>query len=197
MLQSNIETVALGQSPVKTMRMGLGGGTVTVNASDSAISVKSPNISHSGNLGTVIYEMDGREVIYENGGIWSKYPSGGSVGISGPKISLRKDSNSKRYLTVSIIDINGSLSSTGGKGIVSLTIERDDSVASVPRIEKTAGTAYINITTNCASAWERYFERLNDTAGGGVSVTSSATTCNATIQYDRFVMNNHTVNVRV
>jgi hypothetical protein len=179
---SNIEAVALGQSPVKTMQMGLGGGTVTVDASDGAISVKTPNISYSHSLGTVTYEMmDEREIIYENSGVWSRYPSGGSVGVSSPKISLSKDFNNKRYLTISVIEINSSLSSTGGKGIISLR----------NRAKR------FRATSNCASAWENYFNWLNDSAGGGVGVTSSATTCNTTVQYDQFMLNNHTVNVRV
>jgi len=196
-LQSSIDTVALGQSPVKSMRMGLGGGTITVNGSAGALSITSPNISYNGNVGNVTYEMDGREIIYENGGIWSKYPSGGAVEVSYPKISLRKDSSNLRYLTVSIIEINSSISSTGGEGIITLTIEGADQTTPTPQIEDTAGTGWINITTSTPDAWARYFRELNDTAGGGVSVTSSTTTCNVSIVYDHFVMNNHSVDIRV
>ncbi|MHC1565647.1 MAG: DUF7289 family protein [Candidatus Syntropharchaeales archaeon] len=196
-LQSSIDTVALGQSPVKTIRMGLGGGTITVDGSGGALSVTAPNISYNGNVGNITYEMDGRQIIYENGGIWSRYPSGGSVEISSPKISLRKDSSDLRYLTVSIIEINSSISSVGGDGIITFTIESADQTTSAPQIESTAGTAWINITTSTPDAWARYFRDLNDTAGGGVSVTSGTMTCNASIQYDRFVMNNHSVDVRV
>jgi len=199
-LQSNIEMVAFGESPVKMMRMELGGGTITVNGSDGAITVRTTNGGEIFNdlVGTVTYGMKGRrEIIYENGGIWSRYPSGGSVGVSDPRINLRKDLNNTRYLVISIVKINSSTSSTGGKGTVTLTIENSDPLTPIPRIDRAGGTAWINITSDVAPAWKRYFERLNDTMGGVNVVSSTSTMCNVTIQYDHLVLNNHTVDVRV
>ena len=190
-LQSNIEMVAFGESPVRMMRMELGGGTITVRTTNDGEIFNDL-------VGTVTYGMEERrEIIYENGGIWSRYPSGGSVGVSDPRINLREDLNNTRYLVISIVKINSSTSSTGGKGIVTLTIENSDPTTPTPRIDRAGGTAWINITSDVAPAWKRYFERLNDTIGGVNVVSSTSTMCNVTIQYDHLVLNNHTVDVRV
>ncbi|HEY9246049.1 MAG TPA: hypothetical protein VIO11_04305, partial [Candidatus Methanoperedens sp.] len=80
------------------------------NQTGTDVSIKIP-------MGKIVYRMGDREVAYEGGGIWSKYPEG-SVLLSPPEFNYNGIT-----LTFPVINISGT-SSVGGKGGASLKFEK-------------------------------------------------------------------------
>lgn len=147
------------------------GGTITVNESydNSHITIKRKDDTniYDGPLGTVYYTLNGREVAYQAGGIWERFPTGGSVMISAPDFNYNGET-----LTLPLMQIIGN-DSVAGDGTVYLTttsqlqpvtIFPDPSIShgtnpvrgeNVIVIIKSdyydAWTAYINERTACAA----------------------------------------------
>ncbi len=65
-------------------------------------------------LGTIEYSLDDRIIAYEGGGVWSKYPTGGTILISPPEFHYNGET-----LTLPLMKINGrsSVSGTSNVGV--------------------------------------------------------------------------------
>lgn len=65
-------------------------------------------------LGSIEYSLDDRIIAYEGGGVWSKYPTGGTIMISPPEFHYNGET-----LTLPLMKINGrsGVSGTGDVGV--------------------------------------------------------------------------------
>jgi len=197
-LQSNINTVAFGQAPVRTLKTSLGGGSLTVYPDAGWINVSTTGTVYSCdvNIGAIEYEKNGRSIAYEGGGVWEKYPAGAAIKVSKPRIFVHGD-DGNRTVSVSIINISSEngISSVGGEGAASVVV-RFHSTSS-PYINSTSAPENVTIvvTSDYADAWERYFDDIKK-AGDDVN-TTGANEVTAIIRYDTLVVNEHVIEVEV
>lgn len=193
-LQSNIKMVALGQSPIKMIKLGLGDGALTADSTRGRIRVDEDNDgSYDIDItpGVIEYEKSNKKIAYENGGVFKSYSVGGTVELSEPRIYVR-EVNGSTFVSVSIINISGDLSSVGG-GVSSVVVEYYNLTS--PSINS-SNTVTIEVTSDYADSWGRYFEeKINATAGDTV-VTAGGTTT-ATIAYDKLLVNEYIINATV
>ncbi|MCE8428012.1 MAG: hypothetical protein J5U19_06470, partial [Candidatus Methanoperedens sp.] len=171
-LDSRASKVALGDSIQQLMNINLGGGTVTVVPNSSSdpsymlfemknatMALVSINIS----MGKIIYRMGDREVAYEGGGVWSKYPEG-SIMLSPPEFNYNGIT-----ITLPVLTISGN-SSTSGKGAASIRIEKKaDPVTLYPDPSKpdyvnplslNVSVTKITIKSEYYDAWGEYFRSI-------------------------------------
>ncbi len=121
----------LGDAPQRVVNINPGGGVVTVEPNgtgrESYVIIKSANNTFDITIpmGKVKYTYGDRIVAYEGGGIWSKYPSGGSVMLSPPEFHY-----DGRTLTLPVPTILGNASISGkGAGAVIFTKDSRSSKA--------------------------------------------------------------------
>jgi len=197
-LQSNINTVAFGQAPVRTLKTSLGGGSLTVYPSEylteEQITVKNTTgtIIWEGTIGAIEYENNGRSIAYVGGGVWEKYPAGSAIKVSEPRIFVHED-NGNRTVSVSIINISGELSSVGGEGTASVRVRSNSLITPSPIITYPPGDVTITVTSDYADAWGRYFEDM-----GFIIVSDSGTNpVIAEIHYHTLIVNEHVIEVDV
>jgi len=202
-LQSNINTVAFDQAPVRTLKTSLGGGSLTVNSSKGHIKVEDSSTGttwYDDTIGAIEYEKNGRSIAYEGGGVWKKYPAGSAIKVSEPRISVQEvDGN--RTVSVSIMNVSGDLSSVGGGGTASVTVRSIPSTYSLNITSLSTGhTVNITVTSEYADAWERYFNGIIDPSMGD-SVDPSTNEVTATISSWGgplvLIVNEHVIDVDV
>ena len=170
-LDSRVSSVIIGDSPMKTVNVNLGGGILTVvpnsTGRESYIIIKSANNTFNVTIpmGKLEYTLGDRIVAYEGGGIWSKYPSGGSVMLSPPEFHY-----DGRTLTLPVPTITGN-ASISGKGAAAVTFTKDSAVVLFPNttidLNRTNplnysinGKVYVNITSDFYDAWAEYARSL-------------------------------------
>ena len=204
-LQSNINTVAFGQTPVRTLKTSLGGGSLTVYPSEylteEQITVKNgtTGIIWEGTIGAIEYENNGRSIAYVGGGVWEKYPAGSAIKVSEPRISVHED-NGNKTVSVSIINISSEngISSVGGEGAASVTVRSKTSpypldIASFGDVGEDVD---IIVTSYYADAWGRYFNETIDPSMG--TVVPGLGTVTATISnVNTLIVNEHVIEVEV
>ncbi len=167
-LDSHASKAALGQAPVQITDINLGGGTLTVvpNSSSEPSYMLVELINESNvvvynatvPMGKIIYSLEDREVGYEDGGVWSKYPSG-SVMLSPPEFHYNGIT-----LTLPVMNISGK-SSIGGKGAASVSIEKTgtplriypDAAYNNP-IPENITMVNVTIKSEYYDAWESFFK---------------------------------------
>ena len=198
-LQSNINTVAFGQAPVRTLKTSLGGGSLTVypDAEWIEIDVSATGYNRNVPIGAIEYEKNGRSIAYVGGGVWEKYPAGSAIKVSEPRIFVHED-NGNRTVSVSIINISSEngISSVGGEGAASVTV-RSKTSPSPLNIIYSPGNVTINVTSYYADAWGRYFNESKK-AGFIDVVTVAGVTVTAEISdVDTLVVNEHVIEVEV
>lgn len=171
-LDSRTSKVALGESIQQLMNINLGGGTVTVvpnssstpsymlfemkNATTTMVNI---NIS----MGKIIYRLGDREIAYEGGGVWSKYPEG-SVMLSPPEFNYNGIT-----ITLPVVSIYGN-SSISGNGAASVQIEKNsDGTTLYPTsnpdytnpISLNITETTLTIKSEYYDAWGEYFRSIN------------------------------------
>ena len=202
-LQSNINMVAFGHAPGRTLETSLGGGSITVNSSKGSIIVEKTGGGewYSGTLGAIEYEKEGRRIAYEGGGVWKKYPAGAALKISGPRIFVHNTSTGNRTVFVSIINISSEneISSVGGEGTASVVVRSKPSTYPLNITSFGEGdTVNITVTSDYADAWRRYFEGIidpNELADGVYPGSDDEVT--ATFWCHTLVVNEHVIEVEV
>lgn len=168
-LDSRASRAALGEALRQITNVNLGGGSMSVVPNSSSepsyvlIELKNETsmiYSIPIPMGKIVYKLENREVAYEGGGVWSKYPSG-SVMISPPEFHYNGIT-----LTLPVVNISGN-SSTGGKGTVSLNVEKKgDTKIIYPnatyRNPIPENATYVNLTIKSRyyDAWESYFKSI-------------------------------------
>jgi len=173
-MDSRVSAVVLGNSPLQFLDVNLRGGTISVEPNgtgkESYIQVNIAN--GSGNqyitvpMGTIKYRLGERIVAYEGGGVWSKYPSGGSVMLSPPEFHYNGVT-----MTLPVINVSGT-GSIGGTGSARLKfVKGQNPVLIYPDASKpnrtnpvgSAGGVYVNITSEFYDAWADYAKNLGYT----------------------------------
>jgi len=172
-LQSDINTVAFDQAPVRTLKTSLGGGSLTVYPDAGWINVSTttdPPYTCNVNIGAIEYEKNGRRIAYEGGGVWEKYPGGSAIKISEPRIFVQ-EVEGNRSVSVSIINISSEngISSVGGEGTASVTVRSIPSTYLL-NISYSPGDVTIVVTSDYADAWKMYFDEIKR-GGDLVSMT--------------------------
>jgi hypothetical protein len=127
-LDSHASRAFLGDSPLQTTNINLGGGVLTVepnSTSPSYITVNGGIFNFTMPMGKVEYQLGDRIVAYEGGGVWSKYPNG-SVMISRPEFNYNGVT-----LSLPVFEINGT-GSVGGKGTEVISFRKNPVVILFP-----------------------------------------------------------------
>ncbi len=174
---SRASKVALGEAPVQIINIDTGGGAIAVVSNSSSvaghislddsyvlfelINDTATNISIMMPMGKIVYTMGDREVAYEGGGLWSKYPEG-SVMLSPPEFNYNGIT-----LTFPVINISGN-SSIAGKGGSSLKIEKIGTAQMIyPNgsyqnpVSGNITRVNITIKSEYYDAWADYFKSLS------------------------------------
>jgi hypothetical protein len=174
LLDSKASGTLLGDAPMRVAKINLEGGTLTneLNGTgrESYMFIKSANNTFNMTIpmGKLKYTYGDRIVGYEGGGVWSKYPSGGSVMVFPPEFHY-----DGRTLMLPILTVNGN-ASVGGKGTATVVFKKNSTIVLFPNttIDKhrvnpldytTTGVVYVNITSDFYDAWAEYARSLSFT----------------------------------
>jgi len=171
-LDSRASQVSLGESRMQRSDINLGGGSMIVKPNSSEKSFVLIELKSGSNvtksipieMGKTVYMLGEREIAYEGGGVWSKYPAG-SVMLSPPEFHFNGVT-----LTLPIVNISGN-SSIGGKGSASLKIEKVNNDGNTTKIYPNStltnpipdNVTKVNITiySKYYDAWADYFKSIN------------------------------------
>ena len=110
-------------------------------------------------LGTIEYSLDDRIIAYEGGGVWSKYPTGGTILISPPEFHYNGET-----LTLPLMKINGrsSVSGTSDVGVsisssnMPLVLFPNNTMSSTRVNPLEADKVIIYIKSEFYDAWANY-----------------------------------------
>lgn len=167
--------VALGDSPVQSLRVGQAdGGTYRTDPDAGRIEIVHANYSGNGNdeviyegtMGAVVYENGDDEIAYQGGGVWKQSGSGESRMISPPELHYRDAT-----LTFPVIRVNPGGSGDGASGGQTLSIRRQSAVNEVYPNRATTypdgttsyanpqsnGTISVRVESEYYEAWAEYF----------------------------------------
>ncbi|MCZ7357452.1 MAG: hypothetical protein O8C66_08040 [Candidatus Methanoperedens sp.] len=169
MLDSRVSRVALGEAPRQIIDVNPGGGSVSIQPNSSSaqsyvlIEFKMDTgaiIPVTIPMGKIVYRNGDREVAYEGGGVWSKYPAG-SVMLSPPEFNYNGVT-----LTFPIVNITGNYSS-GGKGTSTLNVEKRGEAqiicpnATFPNpLSKNVTQVTITLKSEYYDGWADYFRSI-------------------------------------
>ncbi len=170
---SKASSTLIGDAPMRMAKINLGGGTVTVEPNstgkESYMVIRSANNTFNFTIpmGKVKYTYGDRIVAYEGGGVWSKYPSGGSVMVFPPEFHY-----DGRTLMLPVINVNGN-ATVGGKGTAAVVFKKNSTLVQFPNTTYTnrtnplnysnTGVVYLNITSDFYDAWAEYARSLSFT----------------------------------
>jgi hypothetical protein len=167
-LDSRVSQVALGVTPEQVIDFELQDGSLSVkpNSSSDPSYILFQFTSGTGTanitipMGKIVYRKGDRDVAYEGGGVWSKYPTG-SVMLSPPEFNYNGVT-----ITMPIMNITGNIS-TGGKGKVPLKFEKKGNVTLLypsgiytNPISTNVSEIIITVKSEYYEAWADYFESL-------------------------------------
>jgi hypothetical protein len=188
-LDSRVSQVALGTTPKQIVNVELGDGYLSVSpnssfssSDESYILFEFKNVTGTERInipmGKIVYRKGDREVAYEGGGVWGKYPSG-SVMLSPPEFNYNGVT-----ITMPVINITGNFSE-GGKGTASLEFEKKGNVtllyptANPNPISTNISEVKITVRSEYYDAWADYFRTQTL-----VSVNSSPSEKKVTVTLD-------------
>ena len=166
-LQSDMKMVAFDQVPVKNLNIQLQGSTLSIT-NNSNITIDYPGNILTYATGEIEFQKNDRSLIYENGGVWKRYPDG-IVIVSNPRI-YTDTINGNNTTTIGVVSIRGS-SSTGGKGIAVLNMRYNTSEIYA---NQTLANLTLKINSTNARKWEDYL--INT----GFDISSESTDSNVT-----------------
>ncbi|KCZ71769.1 hypothetical protein ANME2D_01824 [Candidatus Methanoperedens nitroreducens] len=170
-LDSRASIALLGESPMQVVDINLGGGTLAVKPNGTGresymiIGRENEGDTIIIPMGKMEYRLGDRIVAYEGGGVWSKYPSGGSVMLSPPEFHYNG-----RTLTLPAINIAGD-AAIGGKGAAAVYLKKNGTKVIFPDPyqgtnrtnpinSSISGTIYVNVTSDFYDAWADYARSL-------------------------------------
>ena len=200
-LHGDIEEVVrgpiTGAGTARTTTIPMDGGTLAVIPDNTRIEVSYNDVTTntlSWSPGTTSYEYKNRIVAYENGAVFTTYPTG-SIMEQEPLIYAGNLSGSNVGLMIHVINITGANTSTSGKGKGNVrTSAVDDGVSKIDLGEvNSISTIYINITSRNYQAWDRYLNKTVSNAGALYSSTiiPDTDTVNATIEHSSIILSIH------
>lgn len=178
-LHNDIEEVVrgpiTGAGTARTTSIPVDGGTLAVVPNNTRVSVSYTDVdgttSQSWLPGTISYEYKNRIIVYENGAVFSTYPSGALMEIE-PLIYVGKLDANNVGVMIHIINISGANMSSSGKGTTRIrTYAVDDEFSSI--FTGDVSSVSINITSQNYQAWDRYLNKSVSNAGATYSSTFS------------------------
>ena len=125
-IQSNMKAVAFEQSPVKTVKMKLQTAALAYS-NESSIQLDYNNTTIKKPLGRIEYIQDERKIVYESGGVFKRYYQNNQVLVANPHIFSTTAASGENVVSVGIITLYGNNASSGGSGILSLSMKHNDS----------------------------------------------------------------------
>ncbi len=167
-LDSHTSRVSLGESLVQKTDINLGGGYLSVVPNSSEKSYMLIEIKNGSSvvktfaldMGKIVYRLGDRELGYEGGGVWSKYPSG-SIMVSPPEVHYNV-----MTLTLPVVNISGK-SAYGGKGKASMSVQRNKDIKIIypskdwtNPISQDVDRVVITIYSSYYDAWEDFFKSM-------------------------------------
>ncbi len=168
-LDSRVSQVALGATLKQIIDVELEEGYLSVLPNSSSeqsyilFEFKDPTTgiqSITIPMGKIVYRKGDREVAYEGGGVWSKYPEG-SVMLSPPEFDYNGVT-----ITMPVVNISGNFSE-GGKGMASLKIEKNGNpsilyptAANTNPISMNISEIAVTVKSEYYDAWADYFRSL-------------------------------------
>lgn len=190
-LAENMNKIALGQAPSKSIELKLYGGSLSTTGENTIVinatvynSSKSPpydNLSFSTDLRSIENSVENTVVAYEGTGVWIKYPNGVVLNAYRPLII-----NQGNMLVIPVVTVYGNSSVSGNgmsrinaKGIPDITFWRN------------ASNIEIRFTGNYIAGWKDYFENINDMKWDNVSFSNNNYTAklNTTTNLDVYILN--------
>ncbi|MDY6959054.1 MAG: hypothetical protein SVK08_07825 [Halobacteriota archaeon] len=177
-LQSSAKMVGLDNAPIKTVKMSLGDGTMTVLPNTATITISNgTGLVKACTVGSIVFEMKNRSIAYQGGGVWGRYYTGESGKISDPRISV-STIDGESHLLISIINITGPESSRGG-GIAPVSLRYESTADTIILYDDTG--LDVAVDGDYSAAWTRHIDETVDPA----------------ITYDTVVINEYVVNATV
>ncbi|MHC1611651.1 MAG: DUF7289 family protein [Candidatus Methanospirareceae archaeon] len=152
-MQSNINKVAFGQSPVRTMKLNLIKGGISTNKNAGTITVNGQTIQ----FGNIEYTLGARRMIYELGAVIESTP-GGSIIISDPPIFFTNDSENA-HVFISVINVSGDFSAGGGIAEMQICSYNVSSDTHVYNSSDYVTSLNISVTSQYQDAWDRYLKK--------------------------------------
>lgn len=155
-LGGELEDVAVGNSPVKTVQLNLESGqtagTTTIDAQRGQINVHVGGTDvYTGYLGVIRFEQGSASVAYQGGGVFREYPEGGAETAQVPSWSA--NNYSSPTLTIPLITIEGS----GSPG-TAVELKEISSQDKYPEKHVEPGeNVVVTITSDYYEAWSLFF----------------------------------------
>jgi len=189
-LAENMNKIALGQAPSKSIELKLYGGRLSTTG-ESAIMINATvfnsskpgneNVSFSSELRSIENSVGDTVVAYENTGVWIEYPNDVVLNAYKPLII-----NQSGSLVIPIARITGN-SSVGGNGMSRIKAEGEPKET----VWSNASNITVNITGNYVAGWKGYFEKIDEMNWIIVSYTSGSLNVklNATQNIDVYIIN--------
>jgi type II secretory pathway pseudopilin PulG len=127
--------VALGDSPVQSLRVGQGaGGGYHTEPDSGRIVIIHTNFSgtsddheiYNATMGSVVYENGEDAIAYQGGGVWRKRSTGESVMVSPPEFHYREAT-----LTFPVIRVTQGGTTSGASGMQTITVRRPSDVTEI------------------------------------------------------------------
>ncbi|MCZ7362830.1 MAG: hypothetical protein O8C58_05795 [Candidatus Methanoperedens sp.] len=178
-MDTRVSKVALGDTQKQIINIEMAEGSLSViqnsSKSESYMLVELKNDSGAiitripVSMGKIVYRKGDREVAYEGGGVWSKYPEG-SVMLSQPEFNYNGET-----ITMPVVNISGNIS-VGGKGKVPIKMEKIGkaqiiypNITNLNPLSENVTTITVTIKSEYYDAWADYFRtialtRVNTTA---------------------------------
>jgi len=197
-IQSIVEYSAYSKNPLKSIRILLNEGSISVNSGgDLSVSVVINNTtaySCTSKMGIIEYSFKSTKVAFENGGVWF-LSNDKPVIVSEPRIFIyKKTINNETILFIALTKINGN-GSVGGKGFAEVEIRYNSSET---RIFNESGYVEMNITSDYARAWKRYFDELRGYTENTVLQTElNNSSLNVSIYFDKLVLTQYVLKASV
>lgn len=179
-LAGEIEDVAFGESPVKTVALELDAagslGTTVVREDAGSIDVAvGDDPVYSGDLGVVEYENSGVRIAYQAGGVWRESQTGYSEIVQVPPFT--EENLSTSTLSVPLVVVIGVDGLSGG-----VVIEQVETLQPYPALQVSEGDAVvITIESRYYQAWARYFTEQLGIPADDVTIDHAAN--RVTIKY--------------
>lgn len=163
LLAQNLDKVGYDRGPVRVTELKEKGGTISV-VQGSMITID--GIPYS--MGSLEYAYENKTIAYENGGLWTKYPSGTVIVTGKPRLSFGN------ITTIPVIELIGD-DSIGGEGLFRVSAK---GYSSTFNTMTPAGTVQLTVKSNYYRGWAEY---LAGEGAADISLDDANMTVNANI----------------
>ncbi|NJD77844.1 MAG: hypothetical protein FIB08_12240 [Candidatus Methanoperedens sp.] len=155
-LAENLNTVALGQAPSKSLELKLYGGSLKVTDESSIVINATNSTNHEitlveQDIGNIQNSIGDTVVAYEGTGVWVKYPQDVTLNAYRPLFT-----NQSGALVIPVVEISGN-SSVGGNGLSRIKAEGSPAISYYNNVSNVT----ITIKGNYVGGWKDYFENIN------------------------------------